>query len=251
MVIVRRSRYECIATSAPNIGNEAWSLSAEGLLVGKQSGNCVTANASACSCATIKHGCLCMVECSNATQQRWEDRALNASHSRLVSTVTGRCITGAADAHSLTLEPCEPDPQGPNFGFQLWMKISIGSTPTPPPSPPLPIHIDGHAHSLEFDGIGLLSAGGSSRYLYDYPQAQRDQILDYLFKPNFGASLDILKVEIGVLNDAVAPINISLSPECCAVDRWRLPVDLWHRSQSHAHAQRSRLQPWVRRMVAQ
>jgi hypothetical protein len=43
----------------------------------------------------------------------------------------------------------------------------------------------------------LLSAGGSSRYLYDYPQTQRDQILDYLFKPNFGASLHILKVEVG------------------------------------------------------
>lgn len=153
-----------------------------------------------------------MVECSStAAQQRWEDRALNASHSRLVSSATGTCITGAADAHSLTLAPCEPDPQGPNFGFQLWVKISIASGPSPPPPPPptpptpspsppgpsLPIRVDGHAHYLEFDGIGLLSAGGSSRYLHDYPQKQRDEILDYLFKPNFGASLDMLKVEIG------------------------------------------------------
>ena len=30
-----------------------------------------------------------------------------------------------------------------------------------------------------------------------YPQHLRDEILDYLFKPNFGASLHILKVEIG------------------------------------------------------
>lgn len=30
-----------------------------------------------------------------------------------------------------------------------------------------------------------------------YPVKQRAEILDYLFKPNFGAALQILKVEIG------------------------------------------------------
>ncbi|XP_055956998.1 galactocerebrosidase-like [Patella vulgata] len=48
-----------------------------------------------------------------------------------------------------------------------------------------------------FDGIGGLSAGASSKLLVNYPQKQRDEILDYLFKPNVGASLQILKVEIG------------------------------------------------------
>jgi galactosylceramidase len=33
--------------------------------------------------------------------------------------------------------------------------------------------------------------------LWDYPEPQRAQILDYLFKPSFGAALSILKVEIG------------------------------------------------------
>jgi len=33
--------------------------------------------------------------------------------------------------------------------------------------------------------------------LYDYKEPQRSQILDYLFTPNYGASLHILKVEIG------------------------------------------------------
>jgi hypothetical protein len=42
-----------------------------------------------------------------------------------------------------------------------------------------------------------LSAGASSRLLIDYPDAQRQEILDYLFKPSFGAALSILKVEIG------------------------------------------------------
>ncbi|KAM8831004.1 galactocerebrosidase-like isoform 1-T1 [Synchiropus picturatus] len=50
----------------------------------------------------------------------------------------------------------------------------------------------------EFDGIGGLSGGGAtSRLLVNYAEPYRSQILDFLFKPNFGASLHILKVEIG------------------------------------------------------
>ncbi|XP_013403028.1 galactocerebrosidase isoform X3 [Lingula anatina] len=50
----------------------------------------------------------------------------------------------------------------------------------------------------QFDGIGGISGGGAtSKLLVNYPMKQRDEILDYLFKPNFGASLHIFKVEIG------------------------------------------------------
>lgn len=49
-----------------------------------------------------------------------------------------------------------------------------------------------------FDGIGGLSGGGATtRLLVNYDEPYRSQILDYLFKPNFGAALHILKVEIG------------------------------------------------------
>jgi Glycosyl hydrolase family 59/Domain of Unknown Function (DUF1080) len=48
-----------------------------------------------------------------------------------------------------------------------------------------------------FDGLGAVSAGASSRLLYDYPEPYRSQVLDYLFKPHYGASLQHLKVEIG------------------------------------------------------
>ena len=34
-------------------------------------------------------------------------------------------------------------------------------------------------------------------YLSDYPEEYRNQILDLLFKPKFGASLQQIKVEIG------------------------------------------------------
>jgi hypothetical protein len=48
-----------------------------------------------------------------------------------------------------------------------------------------------------FEGIGALSAGASSKLLSDYPEESRNQILDLLFKPKFGASLQHIKVEIG------------------------------------------------------
>eukprot|EP00051_Salpingoeca_urceolata_P008306 m.104938 g.104938 ORF g.104938 m.104938 type:complete len:1154 (+) comp15683_c0_seq1:127-3588(+) len=49
-----------------------------------------------------------------------------------------------------------------------------------------------------FDGVGALSGGGAtSNFLLAYPPKQRATILDWLFLPGFGASLDILKVEIG------------------------------------------------------
>jgi hypothetical protein len=48
-----------------------------------------------------------------------------------------------------------------------------------------------------FEGIGALSAGASSKLLFDYPEENRGQILDLLFKPKFGASLQQIKVEIG------------------------------------------------------
>lgn len=45
-----------------------------------------------------------------------------------------------------------------------------------------------------FAGHGALSAGASSRLLWDYSEPQRTEILDYLFKPQFGAGIQILKV---------------------------------------------------------
>ncbi len=60
------------------------------------------------------------------------------------------------------------------------------------------ITLNGTAAGRTFDGIGAISGGGgNSRLLIDYPEPYRSQILDYLFKPGYGASLQILKVEIG------------------------------------------------------
>ena len=60
------------------------------------------------------------------------------------------------------------------------------------------IRIDVRSAGRTFDGVGAISGGGgTSRLLVDYPEQQRSEILDYLFKPHFGAALQILKVEIG------------------------------------------------------
>jgi len=56
---------------------------------------------------------------------------------------------------------------------------------------------------LQFDGIGAISGGGAtSKLLMDYEPKVVSDILDYMFTPNFGLSLQILKVEIGCDMDA-------------------------------------------------
>src|SRR5262245_22824016 len=60
------------------------------------------------------------------------------------------------------------------------------------------IRLDGTSGGRVFDGVGAISGGGgTSRLLVDYPPQAQGEILDFLFKPNFGASLQIFKVEIG------------------------------------------------------
>lgn len=58
------------------------------------------------------------------------------------------------------------------------------------------IAVNGQDSGRTFDGLGAISGGGgNTRLLTDYPAAQRNAILDYLFKPGYGANLQILKVE--------------------------------------------------------
>lgn len=60
------------------------------------------------------------------------------------------------------------------------------------------VTLDGRRGGPRFWGVGAISGGGgNSRYLVDYPPAQRAAILNELFLPGHGASLQLLKLEIG------------------------------------------------------
>lgn len=78
--------------------------------------------------------------------------------------------------------------------FALIFSISVASLAAQPPQT---ITLDARDTGKVFQGLGALSAGASSRLLIDYPEPQRSDILDYLFKPGYGAALQHLKVEIG------------------------------------------------------
>ena len=68
----------------------------------------------------------------------------------------------------------------------------------PPAQAATAITINGSSGGRVFDGVGAISGGGgNSRLLIDYPEPQRSAVLDYLFKPGYGAAMQILKVEIG------------------------------------------------------
>ena len=59
------------------------------------------------------------------------------------------------------------------------------------------MHVDTSTLIRRWDGIGGLSAGASSRLLFDYPEAPRSDILDLLFTPRLGWAFQILKMELG------------------------------------------------------
>lgn len=59
------------------------------------------------------------------------------------------------------------------------------------------ILLNGNAGGKRFDGIGVVNGGGATSVLLkDYPEPQRSQILDMVYKPKFGASVSALLVEI-------------------------------------------------------
>eukprot|EP01047_Picozoa_sp_COSAG01_P036905 COSAG01_NODE_2902_length_6891_cov_3.810218_5_plen_388_part_00 len=86
------------------------------------------------------------------------------------------------------------------------------------------ISVDPSGPGLRFDGHGGLSAGASSRLLFDYKPTVRSEILDYLYKPKFGANLHVCKVEIGVSLSTWgrAAVTASFSPSLSHWLRLRL-----------------------------
>jgi hypothetical protein len=89
----------------------------------------------------------------------------------------------------------------------LLLRSAQGAVPVPA------VTLDGSTLGRTFDAVGAISGGGgNSRLLIDYPQPHRSQILDALFKPGVGASLQILKVEIGADTNSTDGSESSIEP---------------------------------------
>jgi hypothetical protein len=105
--------------------------------------------------------------------------------------LTLACLTTGTATASGAGRTHDPRPPSGRPGAYVPPTLGRASTTTAIP-------VSGSASGLTFDGVGAISGGGgNSRFLIDYPSAQRLAILRYLFQPNYGASLQILKVEIG------------------------------------------------------
>ncbi len=59
------------------------------------------------------------------------------------------------------------------------------------------VRLGAQSAGKQFDGIGVVNGGGATSVLLkDYPEPQRSQIMDLVYKPMFGASVSSLMVEI-------------------------------------------------------
>jgi len=111
-------------------------------------------------------------------------------------------------ASTLGFQPIDASAVG-LYGDPAWVeeahRVKHARTELPPPPPPpavpaaspVAIRLKASDTGRVFQGVGAVSAGASTRLLYDYEEPYRDDILDFLFKPGFGADFQHLKVEIG------------------------------------------------------
>ena len=59
------------------------------------------------------------------------------------------------------------------------------------------IRITNLEQGKQFDGIGAVNGGGATSVLLkDYPEPQRSQIMDMVYRPMFGASVSAILVEV-------------------------------------------------------
>ena len=145
----------------------------------------LTPQPAASSLALCRQSC-----CSQSSCQLWQW----APGTKWNPGLSPPCWTGRYDS--------EAPPPVKRLGIVSRARNGTVPLPRPPPPPPplnssVTLSTEGGL-GLRFDGIGAISGGGAtSKLLIDYPTKQRDEVLDLLFKPGFGASLSLLKVEIG------------------------------------------------------
>ena len=110
---------------------------------------------------------------------------------------------------------------GKTFGFAAIARLATrlllpALLLSPAMGAPTVVNVDGNGPSRAFYGIGLVNSSGTSKLLQDYPADQQSDILDLLFKPKFGASLQLVKNEIGADSNTTSGTEPS---------HWRNPSD--------------------------
>ena len=124
--------------------------------------------------------------CTGGANQLW---ARNGDHT-IAGRQSGKCLdvvaNGTANGALVELWTCKTAADN----NQRWLSNDDSTTTS--------LAVDGTSAGRTFDGVGAISGGGgNSRLLADYPQPQRTQLLDSLFKPGAGAAVQVLKIEIG------------------------------------------------------
>ena len=104
------------------------------------------------------------------------------------------------DSIALTIPPTVVDTAAisPNTLSAMESSSTSTSLPTSPLSPDDALFSLTDADcSRPFAGVGGISGGGAtSRLLFDYPEPQRSALLDMLWRPQYGASLQHAKVRV-------------------------------------------------------
>src|SRR3954452_17607642 len=102
---------------------------------------------------------------------------------------------------------CRPKP-GPTISWSfpmrnhlsllvIFLSLIVGANGVLASGPEQRVTLQGDAGGKRFDGIGVVDGGGATSVLLkDYPEPQRGQILDLMYKPMFGASVSALYVDI-------------------------------------------------------
>lgn len=138
------------------------------------------------------------VERGGKTTQEKDRSRRNKLHKRISFL---EAVAVSASLFLLIGNSCFAAEQSNGIGRQTSKRQVTRKTPKAPgdrqASKSKSILLDASSPGRVFEGIGAVSAGASSRLLVDYPEPQRSEILDYLFKPKFGVSFQHLKVEIG------------------------------------------------------
>ncbi len=85
----------------------------------------------------------------------------------------------------------------PFYLFLPGLLLSVSPVMAQKAAKPQTIEISGRATGPTFDGIGIVNGGGATSVLLkDYPEQQRSEILDMVYRPKWGASVSALLVEI-------------------------------------------------------